>query len=68
METTEGVDSVDELCGHIIAGTAVTVDLDLLRCLVDTHTTHGLLHLLDRAVGVEEQFLDTDRTTLVVTG
>ena len=68
LEAAESVDGVDELGGHIVAGAAVTVDLDLLRSLVDTYATHGLLHLLDRAVGIEEQLLDTYRTTLVITG
>ena len=66
LETAEGIDGIDELGGDIAAGSTVAVDLDLLGSLVDTHTTQGLLHLLNRAVGIEGDLLDADTTTLVI--
>ena len=55
----ERVDGINQFAGHTIASATVAVDLDLLSSLVDTHTTHGLLHLLDGSVGIEVEFLDT---------
>ena len=49
----ESIDGINQFAGHTIAGAAVAVDFDLLGSLVDTHTTHGLLHLLDGSVGIE---------------
>ena len=63
----EGIDSIDERCRHITAGSAVAVYLNLLGSLVDTHTTHGLLDFLDSTVGVEIKLLDTCGATLVIT-
>ena len=66
--TAEGVDGIDERISHTLAGAAVTVNLNLLGSLVDTYAAQGGLHLLDGAVGIEIEFLDADRTALVVAG
>ena len=64
----EGINSIDQLAGYAIAGAAVAVDLNLLSSLVDTYTTHGLLHLLNGAVGIEVQLVNLYATALVVAG
>ena len=46
----------------------VAVNLDTLGSLVDTHTTHGLLHFLNSAVGIEVKLVDLHAATLIVAG
>ena len=65
---TEGIDSIDEGCRHITAGSAVAVNLNLLSSLIDTNATHGLLHFLDGTIGIEEELINLYRTALVITG
>ena len=55
-------------CGHTVGSGAVAVDLNLIGGLVDTNTTHGGLHLLNSAVGIEEELFNLHRAALVVVG
>ena len=64
---TESIYSINKFRCHAFTRCTITVNFYLLGSLVDTHATHGFLHLLNSSIRIEVQFINLYRATLVIT-